>query len=332
MKVLRSGLMAGVFLALWTATSSTALAATPAAGAADGPVDVLTYLSSAVLGAQLTASAANLNGSANLTEMAANSTTLHVPGWKFGSQSGGSLLIASTSPPVSGESPYAIEALYPVATTGAQYTWVNYSVAALDTEDVYIEFWAKMPDAKEGLKFLKIFGKRNDPEGFANFTVNPVYTGPNHGGFDNVEFGDGTTLVNDGQSAILFNGANPQWIGRSYGIATVDTPQMSFWSSSNWGVSWHYFRIHVKFNSGTTPANEVPNGEVYVEIDGKVYVDATGLYNRNPENGPINYIQFGGWAQTDPSPFQVWFDDIKISTGGFAPDAAPMPPQDVQVQ
>lgn len=76
-------------------------------------------------------------------------------------------------------------------------------------------------------------------------------------------------------------------------------------------------RIHIKFNSGTTQQNEVPNEEYYVEIDGNVYVDATGLYNRNPANGPIDYVESLGWAQKNPQPFKLWYEDIRISTGGF---------------
>lgn len=298
---------------------------------ADGPVQVLTNLqfTPATLGADTAA----LLASSTTKSIVANSTTLHVPGWVFGSQKGGSLLVSETSPPVSGDSSYALEAVYPATSAGGQFLWANYSVASLNTEDVYIEFWAKMPDAKEGCKFLKIFGKRSDPEGDADTTFGTDYTkSDTHGGFVSVGFGDGTTIRNDFENVIRLNGSYPQWIGRSYGIAKVLTPQMSYWTAPNWGTSWHHFRIHVKFNSGTTAANEVPNGEVYVEIDGKVYVDATGLYNRNPENGPIDYIQFGGWAQTDPEPFDVWYDNIRISTGGFVSSPLPSPPADVRAQ
>jgi hypothetical protein len=83
------------------------------------------------------------------------------------------------------------------------------------------------------------------------------------------------------------------------GTAVVKTPQMSDLRSADWGTGWHHFRIHIKFNSGTTSQNEVPNGEFYLEIDGKVYADATGIHNRNPANGPINYIEFFGWAHLD---------------------------------
>ncbi len=102
-----------------------------------------------------------------------------------------------------------------------------------------------------------------------------------------LEYGDGTTVQNSGQQTIFLNGANPTWIGRSYGVADVLTPDVNGWPASNWGTSWHHFRVHVKFNSGTTTSNQVADGEYYVEIDGKAYVDATGLYDRNPANGPL---------------------------------------------
>lgn len=257
----------------------------------------------------------------------ADPTTLKAPGWSFGSRRGASLAVAATSPPpVVGDSSYALEATWPAASAGAQYLWADYTVPA-NTEDVYIEFWAKMPDAKGGCKFLKIFGKPNDPRGWADTTLGVNYTGPVNGGIVNVEFGDGTTVLNDAQQAILLTGARPQLLGRSYGTATVLTPDSSGWPSSNWGTSWHHFKVHVKFNSGTTASNAVPDGEVYVEIDGTVYVDATGLYNRNPANGPIDYVEFGGWSQTNPVPFDIWYDNITISTGGFV--TSPNPPKNV---
>ena len=76
----------------------------------------------------------------------------------------------------------------------------------------------------------------------------------------------------------------------------------------------------------------MPDGEYYLEVDGKVYVNATGLYNRNPANGPIKRIAFFGWAQTETQPFQLWYDDIRISTGGFASQPSPMPPTSVEVK
>lgn len=304
---------AGLLAAVCVMASPCVLATS--AADADGPAQVLTQLqfSSAV--------------------PVANSTTLPVSGWTFGSVAGGSLSVSATvPPPVAGDGSFALEAKYPAATTGSQYVWADYSVSALNTEDVYVEFWAKMPDAKEGCKFLKIFGKRNDPKGYADATIGANYSGPTNGGITSAGFGDGTTVLNDAQNAIFLSGMRPDLVGRTYDVsATVLTPDSGGWPASNWGTSWHHFRVHVKFNSGTTASNAVPNGEIYVEIDGKVYVDATGLYDRNPANGPIDFVEFGGWAQTDPEPFDVWYDNITISTGGFSSASGPKPPGNIGV-
>ena len=243
-------------------------------------------------------------------------------GWKFG---GSGLSVAQTTPPpVSGDPSYALEGQYPaVGFTGETSAFADFYVSSLNTESIYIDFWAKMPDAKEGLKFCKIFGMTNDPIGYANTTFMTDYTGIDQGGLLIAEYGDGTNTQNDSQDAIRLTGPAGSMIGRSYGTAVVMTPQMKYWTSSDWGTGWHHFRIHVKFNSGTTSSNAVPDGKIYLEIDGKVYINATGLYNRNPGDGPIERIGLFGWAGSDPQSFDVWYDNIVISTGGFASDPAP---------
>lgn len=257
-----------------------------------------------------------------LTNLQATSAgTPTAAGWSFG----GVNVVATVPPPVGGDVGYAFEGNYAAVGSNGEYgPYANFSVAALKTESVYIDFWAKMPDATEGFKFLKVFGTSNNPVGYANTTFMADYTGIDQGGLLGVQFGDGSTTQNDSQSIIRLNGSGSN-IGRSSGTAVVLTPQMAYWKSSDWGSAWHHFRVHLKFNSGTTSSNEVPDGEVYLEIDGKVYVNATGLYNRNPGNGPINYIGFFGWAQSDPTSFDVWYDNIVISTGGFASDPQPTP-------
>ena len=297
---------ASMLAALGTATASTSV---PSAATSDGPVTLL-------------------------TELKFNSTTLSAPGWGFGSKRGGVISVQPTAgPDPSAGTVYALVGSYPPPTgLGGQFIWADYSVAALNTEDLYIDFWAKMPGVKEGCKFLKIFSTH--PAGtnsYADMTFLAQYSGGDLGAIGQVMFGDGTVLANDAQNVINLNGSYPNWIGRSYGTASVQTPQMHTFSSADWGSGWHHFRIHLKFNSGTTSQNEVPDGEVYLEIDGKVYVNATGLYNRNPANGPIDRVEFFGWAQSESQPFQVWFSDIRISTGGFVTSPIPMPPTAVSV-
>jgi hypothetical protein len=307
------GLMAGLSLASLVVFAPRALAGVVSAADADGPPQLLTELQFS-----------------SKTAMSATSITSEASapsGWAIGAQVGGSIGVQPTTGPDAATMVNALVGQYPDPPSGGQYMWASYNIAALNTEDVYIEFWAKMPSQyKGGCKFLKIFGARSSTTGTADTTIATDYTGADFGAIRQISFGDGTTLTNDSQNVININGTNPTWIGRSYGTAVVKTPQMSVFHSSDWGAGWHHFRVHVKFNDGTTLQNEVPNGEYYLEIDGKVYVDATGLYNRNPANGPISYIEFFGWAQNDPEPFELWYDDIRIETGGFISTAMPEPP------
>jgi hypothetical protein len=274
-----------------------------------------------------------------------NPLSLSVPGWSLGSQAGGSLSISTnTSLNYNGESGSLVGS-YPSSPSsgGAVYVWGAYSVAALKTEDLYIDFWAKMPGAKQGLKFLKIFGGSSTSGNYANTTFALDYTGGDPGSMYQVSFGDGSTVGNDTANVINFDGSNLNWIGRSYGKANVQTPMKKSFSSANWGTNWHHFRIHVKFNSGTSSSTEVNDGAYYVEIDGNVYVNATGLYNRNYTNLPIDRVELFGWSQNASSSFQVWYDDVRITTGGFTTGGTttggttttattPEPPTNVAVQ
>lgn len=238
-------------------------------------------------------------------------------GWGFGTQSGGTLTVSSDTNVNYLGSKGSLKASYPVA-TGAIYVWGGYDVAALNIRDVYIEFSAKLPAAKQGLKFLKIFGQRETGKGYANTTIALVSDPGNEGGITQVSFGDGTSLENDTQNVINLNGSYGGWIGRAHKLGSlVETPQLTGWSAKSWGEDWHRFRVRVKFNSGDTEINQKPDGAYYLEIDGKVYVDAQNIYNRHYLNKPIQKIAFFDWAQNGTKAFDVMLDDIVISQGGF---------------
>lgn len=245
-------------------------------------------------------------------------------GWSFGAQSGGKVEISTDKTLNFARSAGSIKGSYPIA-TGGMYVWGSYNLAHLKTNDIYIEFWAKMPKAKQGLKFLKIFGEKSGVN--KNQYANTTFGLASHanGGLTQVSFGDGSAPENDTQNVINLNGGFPDWVGRSYGVASVKTPKMLDWSSKNWNDGWHHFRIRTKFNSGTTAANEVADGAYYLEIDGEVYVDAKGLLNRHYSNGPIERVSIFDWAQSGTSTFEVWYDNFRITTGGFY-DLAPKPP------
>lgn len=75
--------------------------------------------------------------------------------------------------------------------------------------------------------------------------------------------------------------------------------------------------MKAKFNSGTDASNEVADGEFYLEIDDVVWVDAKNLFNRHYSNLPIKKVELFGWSQSRPADFELWYDDVRISTGGF---------------
>jgi hypothetical protein len=258
------------------------------------------------------------------------STTLSQNGWVFGAQAGATMSVSTDKTANLNGSLGSVKASYPTP-TGAVYAWATYNMASLNSREVYVDFWAKMPNAKQGLKFLKIFG--GDNGGYANTTFALDYTGADYGSMYQVSFGDGSTNGNDTANVINFDGQYPNWIGRSYGKATVSTPPKKAWASSNWGTTWHHFRIHTKFNSGTTAATEVNDGEYFVEIDGVVYVDAKGLFNRHYSNLPIDRVELFGWSQSGTKAFDIWYDNVRITTGGWGTSGpSPNPPANVQVQ
>lgn len=217
---------------------------------------------------------------------------------------------------------------------GAQYPGGSLSLLPYNTNHVYIRFRAKMPQYKHGLKFVKVFGQ-NESGGYANTTFGLDYTGVESGtgSMYCASFGDGTGLANDTASIISFSGAG--YPGRAAGLPgyAVSTPQNRNFAASDWGTGWHLFEFYVKFNSGTTAANEKNDGAVQVKIDGKVYVDAKGLFNRHYSNKPLDRIEILGWSQNSSieelingswirrelatPEFEIWYDNIEISLNGW---------------
>lgn len=235
--------------------------------------------------------------------------------WTIGSQAGGDAVISRDTNKNYLNSLGSLKGSYPAA-SGGVYAWATYNISYLNTRDIFIDFWAKMPKAKQGFKFLKIFGGNldGDRSNYANTTFALDYTGKDIGGLTSVSFGDGTYKSNDTAQVIDLDGGRSEFIGRSYGFASVSTPQKRNWRSSAWGTDWHHFRMRVKFNSGTTAANEVADGAYYLEIDGIVYVNATGIFNRHYSNMPIDRVELFGWAQNGTEAFEIWYDNVSITT------------------
>lgn len=215
--------------------------------------------------------------------------------------------------------------------TGEFSTAMGLVLARLDTREVFIQFRARMPGPRGGLKFFKIFGhnpRDNSLTGwngsvasnYANSTFGLDYTGiaDGRGSLYYIAFGDGTLSENDTANGIWLDGSNPRGIGRSYSRAVVATPQMRNFRAADWGDGWHTFRMMMRFNSGATAATEVADGAYFLEIDGRVYARATGILNRHPSNQPsIDRVEIGGWAQSNEAPFSIEYDDVTVTTGSF---------------
>jgi hypothetical protein len=207
-----------------------------------------------------------------------------------------------------------IEGDYPDTTAGNASGGLSLSLENLAINDVYIEAQVRMPSlTKGGFKFIKVFGANTGVD-----YCNTTYGIEADGEFMRISFGDGTlegeeVTGNDTHRNIFYDGANPTWMGRNFGLANIVTRGSSFHFDEN----WHTLRIHHNFHSGTTALNENNDGEYFVGIDGIIYCDAKQMFNRHWSNSPnLLMINFFDWAQNS-LPFKVDMRNIKISTGGF---------------
>jgi hypothetical protein len=246
------------------------------------------------------------------------STTKEASGWFIGSQSGGKTSI-ETDPLRPGKS---LRAQYPIA-EGGMYNWAGFDISEYNSYEIIVEFDARMP-TPQGIKFFKIFGQSSDATGYANTTFGLVSDSDRPGTMTQISFGDGTISENDVANVVNLGGEHPEWVGRAWNkgakVYTGNTP----WLTTDWKDTWHHFYVRAKFNTGSCVSGkpsvpEVNDGAYKLVIDGKTFVDATGLFNRNCKNMPIRNIDFFDWGQNGTKPFEVWLDNIKISV--VTPDA-----------
>lgn len=207
-----------------------------------------------------------------------------------------------------------LELVYPT-TTGEIYATggLGFDLVDLQIPELYVDFYARMPSAqKGGFKFCKFFGSAGGgaPSEVANCTWGFIY---GSAVMEVLAFGDGTTLQNDSNNVIFYDGSSPSLIGRSYGTAVVDTPVGSFTFDNN----WHRFQMRMKYNTGTSSGNEVANGEFELLIDGVRRLLAVNVFNRNPAN-PRYFDKFtiGDWAQYAQG-MTINYRDVNVSVGGW---------------
>lgn len=238
-----------------------------------------------------------LIGTANWTNGVVTPTATY-PGtsWNSGTVTGGTLAVVSG----------ALKGTYPIP-AGGDYCYLEFYPPAGLTE-IFVTFKAKMTNP-HAIKFFKVFGV-NSAGNYANATF-----GLSAGGqMTQTSFGDGSTIANDTQNVISLTGSGSS-IGRSP-APIVSTPQNAAFTAIGDG-NFHTFKIRYKRNSGTNALNEVADGIFYVEIDGLVYVSATGIFNRHYSNGPIDRFYLFGYAQDNDYAFDMTVDDVNVYTGAF---------------
>jgi hypothetical protein len=212
----------------------------------------------------------------------------------------------------------SLKATYPsLSGDEAVYPYAGFDLSSYDTNRVRLRFRAKMPGNHHGLKFVKVFGKNDGATGYANATFGLDYTGVDFGSMYCVSYGDGAALQNDTASILGFADLGyPGRAGKLPGFSAL-RPHGKRFASADWGTTWHLFELYAKFNTGSSAEDEKNDGAFFVKIDDEVYLDAKGVFNRNPKNGNIDRVEILGWSQTakdhvSPS-FEIWYDDIEIS-------------------
>jgi hypothetical protein len=239
--------------------------------------------------------------------------------WGFGALSGAAITVEND-----GTHNY-LRGQYPIDSSGDgsgdNYIYGGYTPAS-EQQDLYLQFYAKMPGVKHGLKFIKFFG-RNATGGsntVANSTFGLDYTGIDMGSFQYIAYGDGTSQVNDTQNGVALYTPNYIDVGRTGPLTRTITPdpKIGTFASTDWGTGWHKFQMRLKQNSGTTAGNETNNGVVELIIDDVLYARAENIFNRHYSNGFIETIGLFGYSRGQSSAFEFHIrDGMTVSTGGY---------------
>lgn len=239
--------------------------------------------------------------------------------WGFGALSGAAITVEND-----GTHNY-LRGQYPIDSSGDgsgdNYIYGGYTPAS-EQQDLYLQFYAKMPGVKHGLKFIKFFG-RNATGGsntVANSTFGLDYTGIDMGSFQYIAYGDGTSQVNDTQCGIALYTPNYIDPGRTGSLTRTITPdpKIGTFASTDWGTGWHKFQMRLKQNSGTTAGNETNDGVVELIIDDVLYARAENIFNRHYSNGFIETIGLFGYSRGQASAFEFHIrDGMTVSTGGY---------------
>jgi hypothetical protein len=191
--------------------------------------------------------------------------------------------------------------------------WFGTDVGSHDLQELYVRFYFKVEGdpSQGGSKFLKLFGKENAPEGYANSTFALTYT---EGRLKEVSYGSGSGITNDTQSVIrLANGAvSDSGVTVEYhrGQQFVPVPG-----------TWYHFEVHMKYNS-----DGLRDGlyEIWIGSAGmpaEPWLRVTNVKNRNDLNSPhFKRVDFANYTNATPTtPWRIYYDEIVIAESRIGP-------------
>lgn len=195
--------------------------------------------------------------------------------------------------------------------------WFGVNVGKFNRNAIFVRFYFRVDDPSGGSKFLKLFGKKDEPVGCANTTLMINYF---HSDLYEISYGNGSGTANDTQTVIRYAGAHSD--------SDVQVPVAEGPFDPRDG-QWHCYEFYMKYND-----DNLRNGEYKVWIDGKLYVHATNVKNRNIKNSNefasvqlANYCN-NNWAHT----WHLWYDNVVIADEYIEPiaSATNKMPQSVQ--
>lgn len=172
----------------------------------------------------------------------------------------------------------------------------SYAVGDKDLNQVFVSFDFKFDDPSGGSKFLKLFGKPNNPQGRANTTFGLLYSEPT---LNHIGYGTGVDLDNDYQVTIDFDGEHDD------SQVVIEHATSGVYPTLN---QWHSFKAFMRYNS-----NGHRDGEYMVWIDGVLRIHATNVKNRNDLNSrEFASVDLANYTHNLLHPWNLWYDNFQV--------------------
>ncbi len=195
--------------------------------------------------------------------------------------------------------------------SGTSPYWFGVNVSSFNRNALYVRFYFKVDDPSGGCKFLKLFGKRDQPEGYANTTLAINYY---NSLLYEISYGDGSGTTNDTQTIIRYAGKHSD---SNVNVLVAEGP------FDPRDGKWHFYEFYMKYSD-----DGKRNGEYKVWIDGQLRVHAVNVKNRHDDNSnEFDSVQLANYCHSNWShTWHLWYDNVVIADeyiGPFGPSGEP---------